>query len=192
MPVEYPQISIGGLTRADLRSALVAAGVETNPSAETLLASEVFDHKAAETIHPVALTVGELGLTSGARLSQILSTAPGHGLALCPLMAAPYLRLAMLNQETAQDSIMSSGRVPSGSVTIASTPPCPEIDEYPTGFYLRTIDGISWLRGYHCTDEYIWPPTAHFMFQFPPCVDSADNIGLRAERSHQRILHRVP
>ncbi len=166
MPVEYPRITIGGLTRAELLSALMIAGVETNQSAETLLASEVFDHKPAVAIEPLTVSVGDLGLTSGAPLSQILTTAQGHGLALFPLMAAPYLRLAVPHQETAPDSIMSSGRVPSGSITVASTPPCPDAKDYPAGFYLRTIDGISWLRGYHCTDEYIWPSTAQFMFQY--------------------------
>jgi len=64
MPVEYPQMAIGGLTRADVFTAFGTAGVKTNPSAEALLASEAFDHKPAEAIKPVALSVGELGLTT--------------------------------------------------------------------------------------------------------------------------------
>ena len=29
--------------------------------------------------------------------------------------------------------------------------------DYPKGFYLRVVDGVTWLRGYRCDDEYVWP-----------------------------------
>jgi hypothetical protein len=177
--VEYSRITIGGLTRAQLLSALLGAGVGLNQSAETLLESEAFDENPTETIQPVALSVGELGLTSGASLSQIITSAQGRGLAVFPLMAAPYLRLAMLHQETAPDSAMSGGRVPSGSITVASAPPRPGIDDYPTGFYLRAVDGIRWLRGYRCTDEYIWPSAAQFTFRYSTFVDLTERAGQR-------------
>lgn len=165
MKVGYPPVAIGGLARPELLSALASSGVRLNRAAETLLGSEVFDIRIAETIQPVAVSVGDLGLATGASLSQILAAGSEHGLSACPLTAAPYLRLAMLRQETAPDSILSSGRVPSGSITVASMPPRAEADERPTGFYLRVIDGTPWLRGYHCADEYGWPDTAQFMFQ---------------------------
>lgn len=158
---------IGGLTRADLISALAAAGVRLNPSAETLLASELFDSMSSEAIRPVEHTVGELGLTEGASLSRVLATARSLGLGLCPLTAAPYLRLALLHQESAPDSIMTNGRAPSGSITVFSTPQRAD-DEYPKGFYLRVIDEVPWLRGYRCTDEHIWSPDDRLMFNADP------------------------
>ena len=95
----------------------------------------------------VERTVGGLGFPDGATLSQLFEAAAEHGLRPCPPATGPHLRLSTLGQEAAPDSIMSNGRAPSGSVTIASTP-LRDDDEYPKGFYLRVVDGVPWLRGY--------------------------------------------
>lgn len=121
--VEYAPTVIGRLDRAGLAAALSHAGVRLNASATSLLGSEAFDFSTGERTNPIGLSVGELGFTDGARLPQVLAAGQTRGLELWPLTAAPYLRLATLDQDPAPDSIMSSGRAPSGSVTVASPRP---------------------------------------------------------------------
>ena len=70
----------------------------------------------------------------------------------------------MLDQQTAPDSIMSKGRAPSGSITVASIP-LREDDEYPKGFYLRVVDGVPWLRGYRCTEQHNWSADDWLLFR---------------------------
>ena len=158
------EVVIGGLARADLMSALATAGVRLNPSAEILLASNVFESTTTESVRLAEHSVADLGLAQGGSLSQILAAASAKGLELCPLTVAPYLRLAFVDQESAPDSIMTNGRAPSGSLTVASAPPSAD-DAYPKGFYLRVIDQVPWLRGYSCTDEHIWSPDDRLVFK---------------------------
>ena len=160
------RLQVGGLSRTQLLAALDAAGVGLNPSAEALLRHEAFDHQQVETIDVVQRTVGQLGLTDGAPLSRVLASAQAQGRSLCPLVTGPYLRLAMLDQESAPDSVMSNGSAPSASVTVASAP-LDDDDVLPKGFYLRVVDGRPWLRGYHATDEHLWSPGDRLAFRAP-------------------------
>jgi len=156
-------LTVGGLARADLETALGSAGVRLNASAETLLEDAMFDSTEATTIQVVQCTVSQLGLRRGATLPRILATARDAGLGLCPPFAGPYLRLAMLDQPTAPDSVMSRGRAPTGSVTVASERLRVDPD-HPRGFYLRVVDGRPWLRGYRCTDDAPWHAEDRFAF----------------------------
>lgn len=165
--LERRNVRVGGRTRSELKAALAAAGVRLNVSAETLLEDPVFASTEAETAEDVALvecSVGDLGLAEGVTLPQILGAAQEAGLLLCPPFAGPYLRLAMPEQPTAPDTVMSNGRAPSGSVTVASARLRPEA-EYPWGFYLRVVSGEPWLRGFRCTDDAPWSPEARFAFR---------------------------
>lgn len=167
LPPDGLNVTIGGLLRDELRNELSSRGILLNAQAETLLADATFDEAAApQVISVVECTVGDLGLAHGAPLSQILSSAGSQGLWLCPPITGPYLRLALVQQATAHDSIMSSGRAPSGSLTVAAQPGRDD-DEYPKGFYLRVVDGQAWLRGYTCDDEHLWSPEDRFAFQSP-------------------------
>lgn len=160
-------MQVGALSRVQLLTALAAAGVGLNASAEVLLAHEMFDQQQAETFDVVQRTVEQLGLPDGAPLSTVLATAQAQGLALCPLVTGPYLRLAMLDQESAPDSVMSNGSAPSASLTVASAP-LDATDVLPKGFYLRVVDGRPWLRGYHATDEHLWSPGDCLVFRAHP------------------------
>jgi len=165
-------VRVGGLARPDLRSALAAAGVRLNASAETLLNDPLFASTQAETVHAVEIverSVGQLGLTDGATLPEILASARDHRLMLCAPFAAPYLRLAVLDQPSAPGSVMSRGRPPTGAVHVASERLRAEY-EYPRGFYLRVVEGTPWLRGFHCTDEAPWSSDDRFVFQSPEPV----------------------
>lgn len=161
-------VRVGGLTRPQLQSALDVAGVRLNVSAETLLADPVFASTESETAAAVEIverTVGQLGLTSGATMPQILTAAQEQGLTLCAPFAGPYLRLATLDQPSAPDSIMSNGRPPTGAVHVASERLRAEYD-YPRGFYLRVVEGIPWLRGFRCSDDATWSSEDRFAFRW--------------------------
>lgn len=158
------RLQVGGLSREQLLTALSEAGTALNASAELLLRHDVFDRQRVESFDVVRRTVGQLGLTSGASLSTVLATAIAHGLSPCPVITGPYLRLAVTDQESAPDSILSNGAAPSASVTVASAP-LDHDDELPKGFYLRVVEGRRWLRGYHATDEHLWSPDDCFAFR---------------------------
>lgn len=158
------RLQVGGLTREQLLAALDGAGTGLNASAEVLLRQEVFDRQQVESFGVVRRTVGELGLADGAALSTVLATAQAQGLLPCPVITGPYLRLAVTDQESAPDSVMSNGSAPSASVTVASVP-LDRDDRLPKGFYLRVVDGRTWLRGYHATDEHVWSPDDCFAFR---------------------------
>jgi hypothetical protein len=160
-------VRVGGLTRPDLRLALAAAGVRLNASAETLLDDPVFANAEAETVETVEIverTVGQLALADGAALPQIVAAASEQGLLLCPPYAGPYLRLAMPNQLSAPDSVMSNGRPPTGAVHVASERLRAE-DDFPRGFYLRVVEGRPWLRGFRCSDDAPWSSDDRFAFR---------------------------
>jgi hypothetical protein len=168
-------VRVGGLTLPDLQSALAAAGVRLNASAEQLLDDPMFASTEAETVATFALielTVGELGLTSGATLPRILASAREQGLMLCPPFTGPYLRLAMRDQPTAPDSVMSNGRPPTGAVHVVSERLRAEYD-YPRGFYLRVVEGTPWLRGFRCSDDAPWSSDDRFAFSVASTPDDS-------------------
>lgn len=149
-----------------------------NASAQVLLTDAAFDRQRVESFHVVLRSVGQLGLAAGGPLSAIFARAGEAGLSLCPLITGPYLRLAMTDQESAPDAVMSTGSAPSGSVTVASAPLDTD-DALPKGFYLRVVEGRRWLRGYHASDEHIWSPGDTLAFRCdalppgPPGIDDA-------------------
>lgn len=159
-------IPVGGMSRQDLVRALTGVGVRLNVHAETLLAEPDFDAPREQTLTLVEHTVAELGLPDGAVQSSVFAAAHEHGLELCPLLAAPHLRLALLNQDNAPDSVLSAGRAPTGALHVASAPLSQDV-EHPKGFYLRVVDGVPWLRGYRCDDTYVWGPEQSLAFVRP-------------------------
>ncbi|WP_427129109.1 hypothetical protein [Pseudarthrobacter sp. S9] len=165
--VERLEVWVGGLSRRQLMICLSARGILVNSHAETLLEDLVFDDRDSRPVVVTERTVAELGLPSGATLTQIFEVAQQQGLLLCPVDTGPYLRMALNGQMESRDSVMSSGRAPDGGLTVAAEA-LSQDDEYPKGFYLRVVDGQAWLRGYRCDDEHIWSPDDRFIFQLPP------------------------
>lgn len=162
--IDHYEVGVGGLSRSELLRSLGARGIHLNVHAETLLATDAFDDRAARRIVLSERTVAELGFADGAPLSRLFGAALRQGLVLCPMDTAPYLRLAWREQTASSDSVMSSGRAPDGALTVASAPMSDD-DEFPKGFYLRVVDGQMWLRGYRCDDSHIWSPQDRFIFQ---------------------------
>lgn len=156
-------LEIDTMPRALLQKALRDGRVEMNDSASILLSHPVFDCPEPQRVTLVECSVTGLGLAVGGKLSEIFAAAEESGLRLCPPTTAPYLRLALASQPTAADTVMSSGRAPSGSLTIAS-PPLHSDPEYPKGFYLRVVTDQSWLRGYRCDEEHRWDENDRFVF----------------------------
>lgn len=159
------EVAVGGMPRDELAERLRVEAVSLNAHAETLLASPAFDERAGEVMRVVDRTVAELGLPEGGTLRDVCDAAGGVGLELCPADAAPYLRLAWMSQANSTDSVLSVGRSPQGAVKVASAPLSDDA-EYPKGFYLRVVDGVRWLRGYRCDDEYRFAADDRFAFRW--------------------------
>lgn len=164
--VESFTVQVGGQPRTQLVKTLSDAGVQLNAYAEMLLAHPTFDAPAGQTLRIVERTVEQLGFTEGAVLSEVFASARNQGLELCPLVVGPYLRLEMMKQGNAPDSVLSAGRSPTGAIHVASEP-ISDDDKYPKGFYIRVVDGQLWLRGYCCDDMYVWTPEQRIAFLLP-------------------------
>ncbi|MGZ0710900.1 hypothetical protein ACWPKO_21495 (plasmid) [Coraliomargarita sp. W4R53] len=161
------EVAVGHLSREELLARLKASGTQLNEHAKTLLAASPFDDVCEGDVVSIAeRSVADIGLADGATLNQIYARAESQGLLLCPAVAGPYLRLALAQQQSAPDSVLSSGRAPAGSLTVAARA-LREDDEFPKGFYLRTIDGKAWLRGFRCDDKHLWSPDDRFIFRTP-------------------------
>lgn len=159
-------VRVGGHSRVEILRLLRSADVVLNVHAETLLAHSVFDNPELQNLRIVARTVEELGFEHGAVQSQVFSAARNLGHALCPVVAGPYLRMAMMGQSSAPDSVLSAGRAPTGAIHVASEPLSEDVG-YPKGFYLRVVDGQAWLRGYRCDATYVWAKDQRFAFLSP-------------------------
>jgi len=158
------QIAVGGLERSELLQRMDQAGVQLNDYAKMLLAHRVFDEVVpVQELTVVSRNLQQLDLDAGATLPQIFDRAISHGLQLCSPITGPYLRLAYLAQSTSSDSVLSAGKSPVDSLTIASSALGDE--EFPRGFYLRVVDGVPWLRGYRCDDTHGFSLDDTFIFQ---------------------------
>ena len=149
-------VVVGGSSREELLAQLSSRGIQLNEHARTLLAHRCFEEREPERLEILQRSLAELGLPGGGTLPEIFAAVRAEDLAPLPADAGPYLRLATMDQEQAPDSVLSAGRVPTGAVSVLS-PPLSADHEYPKGFYLRVVDGVTWLRGFRCDDEYVWP-----------------------------------
>ena len=148
----FKEISIGGWPKEVLLQKLVNAGVQFNAYALTLFDHPLFSPTSpAEKAKLVKLTAADLGLCNPFSLESALQKAAVLGLKPCPLFLAAFLRLEYRNQ-------------PEGSyLTVISTRPVAE-ENYPTGFYLRKLEGKLWLRGYRAIGECDHPENNEFVY----------------------------
>ena len=156
----------GALSKPELLDRLGAAGVRLNDYAKILFECELFVISPdASTVSIVETSPARLGLSEGATFPQILAAAALLELRPCPLDLGPCLRLAYLLQSGRDDDVpLAQHRAPPGSLTVVSLPLF-EDDEFPKGFYLRSIDGAPWLRGYRCSMDYGWHASDRLVFQ---------------------------
>ena len=164
-PANMREVVIGSMTKDQLVQTLERQAIHLNQSAEQLLSSELFIVSGKEKrLLTVEITVGELGFAQGATLAEIFEKASMIGLGLCPVELGPYMRLQYPGQpEGFLGKPVTQNRAPYGSLTIAS-PILSEDDDFPKGFYLRKIEGVLWLRGYHASMDFVWNPEDKFVF----------------------------
>jgi len=158
-------ITVGGVAKPELLSALAAKGVRLNAMAQQLFDDARFvPAPTASVLHAWELTVGALGLGAGGTIDAILARAAEHGLVPGPLELGPHLRLHMLDQvEGRVEGPEIRHQAPPGALTVASVPLSSD-EEFPCGFYLRRIDGALWLRGYRSWSGHHWSPDDRFAF----------------------------
>ena len=154
------------LSKDRLMKKLEHSGVKLNDYAYELFQSDLNKPSTiAYTATVVELTLAEIGLTMGGNLGEIRSCIQSLGLLYCPLELAPYIRLNRLHDKELSDlGEKVLGKAPPGSITIFSEPLVND-DDFPKGFYIRTIDGVPWLRGYRCSEDYVWEPGDHMIFK---------------------------
>lgn len=166
-PVVKRTIEAGGMTKQQLLQRLQQASILMNEYGDRLFADDLFT-ASAETymIETVELTVSGLGFQQGAPLDRIFQRAGELGLSLCPLELGPYMRLQYQDQPEGLSAGSQRHQAPSGSITIASAVLTDDHD-FPKGFYLRSMGGALWLRGYIADYLHIWDPNDHFIFAEP-------------------------
>lgn len=155
-------LRIGELTTRGLRTALEAMDAGLNDSAELLLGRPEMAVPEPVDLALVSCSVRDLGLPGGGTLDEVFAAARAMGLALCPLATGPYLRLVH-REAASRDRALHRRRPPEAALHVASQPLDPRF-EVPKGFYLRTVEGRRWLRGYRCSDDYVVPPDTVHVF----------------------------
>ncbi|MCA1040030.1 helicase [Bacillus infantis] len=155
------------MTKQQLLQRLQQASILMNEYGERLFADDLYTASAERyEVKTIELTVASLGFQQGAPLDQIFQRAGELGLSLCPLELGPYIRLQYLDQPEGLSAESQRHQAPSGSITIASAVLTDDHD-FPKGFYLRSMDGALWLRGYIADYLHIWDPNDHFIFAEP-------------------------
>jgi len=156
-------VRIGGLDAPSLLHSLNRFGARLNRAASILFQHPHFTTLERPHVVDIAYrSVAALGFSEGATYRQIVGRALEAGLTECPLELGPHLRMQFPDQLEVP-ATATSGRAPPGSITIAS---CPLDDAEPTpkGFYLRSLGGVSWLRGYWSPHDHVWAATDVLVF----------------------------
>ncbi|MEG0775207.1 hypothetical protein [Clostridium sp.] len=164
-PTIIRDITIGGLTKSQLMQKLQEHSIMMNEYAEKLFHNDNFTTSDFTfSVKTVELTARDLGFPDGATMTQIIERARKVGLNLCPLELGPHMRLQYLDQpEGYLGKPAFQHQAPYGSITIVSER-LTQDEDLLEGFYLRRIDGVLWVRGYHASQDHAWNPDDHLMF----------------------------
>lgn len=156
-------IKNAGLTKPALLNELDDLNIKLNEYAYQIINSEKFKPEESDaSITIIECTLSDLGLTHGGNFSQINAAIAKLNLSYCPAEFAPYIRFAYLKQ--VESKIRTANQNPDGAITIFSKPIF-ENEDFPRGLYLRNFDGLNWLRGYCCSNDYLWSSDARMIFQ---------------------------
>ena len=137
-------------TPEQAKKALLDSGNKISGNAEDMFGKVSFS-KEGTKYNLVEFSVGQLGFTNGAKLSEIYEKAKELGLELCPAEAGPLLRLQYTNQ---QDS---------NCLGIAMEP-IADRDGDPSLFYVFRDFGESWLSSAGGRLDREWLAGSRFVF----------------------------
>lgn len=159
-------ITYEGLEKDKLLEKLQQSGMRLNEYANEIFQSPLYSPSAfSYTATVVELSLADIGLMSGGSLGEIRNCMEVFGLSYCPLELAPYIRLSKLyDKDQTELEEKKWGKAPPNSITIFSEPVLKD-DNFPKGFYIRTINGNPWLRGYRCSADYVWDPNDRMIFK---------------------------
>lgn len=102
----------------------------------------------------VKIKLKDIGLIETCTFEEFSLQVQAHGLELCPLSLAAFLRLDYLDQA---DGPFLSIASPKPQLSLDDTP------NFPVGFYLRNYDNHLWLRGYYADGFEGWPESNEFV-----------------------------
>lgn len=158
-------LQVGGVSKPDLLKRLQVQGVQLNAAAEELFADSRFTvAESRSRVLAVELSVSDLGFAEGATMPRLCEAARHLSLLLCPLELGPHLRLLWPDQPEGHiGQPVTTHRAPPNSVTVVSAP-LSQDDDTPKGFYLRKIEGLSWLRGYRSDATHLWSAEDRLVF----------------------------
>lgn len=165
--MKHFEIEIGGLSKKQLLETLNNANVRINELGLTLLNSEYFiTTEFRRKVFLTEIKLKELGFENGCNLSTLFEAAHIHGLKPCSEETAPYLRLSYIQSNS--KGMERLHKSPPDSATVVSRI-IDNDDDFPKGFYLRTVDNQLWLRGYICNNNHIFDPNDLFIFEKLNC-----------------------
>jgi hypothetical protein len=152
-----------GLNKAQLLQKLKEAQIGLNEYAHTLFNSDLFQPSLLSSeVNLIELSMSEIGLKNGGNFEDIKKHLKALNLSHCPLEIAIYVRLKFKDQLESDEK--KSNKTPPGSITFFSKP-LSEEDDFPKGFYIKNTNGTLWLRGYICSEDYIWEANDRMIFK---------------------------
>ena len=151
--MQVSKVLVGGLSKTELQEQLHGSGILLNDYAYMLLNDCGFTvSNARREVVVVTYTPFELGLYFGATYQEIVQKAELKGYKVCTLELAVYLRLQYTEQLE-------------GVHLCVSANPINRDISFPKGLYLRKVNNTLWLRGYRASDDFVFPPSAMFVFE---------------------------
>jgi hypothetical protein len=157
-------IEFEGISKNLLLQRLNQAGIMLNEYAKVIFAHELFQTlEMKKTITVKKVSIEALGFPQGATNAEISARINEIGLTECPLEAAAWLRIQLTDQQELSNSLSTKNQSPLDALTVFSKPVIDD-DDFPKRFYLRKMEGTLWLRGYTCSNDYVWKPSDQMIF----------------------------
>lgn len=159
----FSAIKSEGLNKEQLLQKLKESQTGLNEYAHQIFESDLFQPSLLSyEVNLIELSIAKIGLKEGGNFEDIKKCIQTLNLSYCPLEIAIYARLLFKNQPESEGK--KSNQAPPGSITFFSKPLSKD-DNFPKGFYIRNNDGILWLRGYICSEDYVWEPNDRMIFE---------------------------
>ncbi|MBR3473983.1 MAG: hypothetical protein IKH34_02840 [Oscillospiraceae bacterium] len=137
----------------------------TNRYAGLYFSHPAFSTETASEITIAIMQLKQIGLVSGATLSEIFQRVSEVGYKPCPASTGVFLRLQWKDQPKSGNAVLSgTHRSPDGAVVVLSDL-LEQDDAFPKGLYLRNVEDRLWLRGYVCDSAYRFSGEDLFAFE---------------------------